>query len=96
MIKIQLVGCLSIRGNEHTLADLVCVIGKQMLDFPSSFNDRRIPKCNTVLQSENDLFEPKIELNSLNFEFSAFPTMKLSKCFRHCSVKGKAKAKPLL
>ena len=24
----------------------------------------RIPKCNTVLQSENDLFEPEIQPNS--------------------------------
>ena len=25
---------------------------------------RRMPKCNTVLQSENDLFEPEIQPNS--------------------------------
>ena len=31
-----------------------------------------MPKCNTVLQSENDLFEPEI---------------KSSKCFGHCPVK---------
>ena len=26
--------------------------------------NRRMPKCNTVLQSENDLFEPEIRTNS--------------------------------
>ena len=31
--------------------------------FIKYFN-RRMPKCNTVLQSENDLFEPEIQPNS--------------------------------
>ena len=37
--------------------------------LPKSFGiaqliNRRMPKCNTVLQSENDLFEPEIQPNS--------------------------------
>ena len=58
-----------------------------------------MPKCNTVLQSENDLFEPEIQPNSPgNCEFLALiRTIKSSKCFWHCSVnqashmKGKSK-----
>ena len=47
-----------------------------------------MPKCNTVLQSESDLFEPEIEPNSPeNCEFLALiRTMKSLKCFGHCSV----------
>ena len=47
-----------------------------------------MPKCNTVLQSESDLFEPEIQPNSPgNCDFLAFiRTIKSSKCFRHCSV----------
>ena len=47
-----------------------------------------MPKCNSVLQSESDLFEPDIEPNSPgNCEFLAFiRTIKSSKCFGHCSV----------
>ena len=50
----------------------------------------RMPKCNTVLQSENDLFEPEIQPNSHgNCEFLApIRTIKSSKCFGHCPVKG--------
>ena len=51
--------------------------------------NRRIPKCNTALQSENDLFEPEIQPNSHgNCEFLALiRTIKSSKCFGHCPVK---------
>ena len=51
--------------------------------------NRRMPKCNTVLQSENDLFQPKIQPNSHgNCEFLALiRTIKSSKCFGHCPVK---------
>ena len=47
-----------------------------------------MPKYNTVLQSDNDLFEPEIQLNSPgNCEFLALiPTIKSSKCFGHCPV----------
>ena len=56
-----------------------------------------MPKCNTVLQSENDLLNPKfykirIEISN----FLALRTIKSSECFWHCPVKDKAKAKPLL
>ena len=49
---------------------------------------RRMPKCNTVLQSENDLFEPEIQPNLHgNCEFLALiRTIKSSKCFGHCPV----------
>ena len=41
-----------------------------LLNFHSL--NRRMPKCNTVLQSENDLFEPEIQPNSHeNCEFFA-------------------------
>ena len=46
-------------------------------------------RCNTVLQSENDLFEPEIQPN---FSY-LIRTIKSSKCFGHCPVKGKAKGK---
>ena len=47
-----------------------------------------MPKCNTVLQSENDLFEPEIQPNSPeNWEFLALiRTIKSSKSFGHCPV----------
>ena len=47
-----------------------------------------MPKCNTVLQSENDLFQHKIKPNSHgNYEFLALiRTIKSSKCFGHCPV----------
>ena len=47
-----------------------------------------MPECNTVLQSENDLFEPEIQPNSPgNCEFLALiRTIKSSKCFGHCPV----------
>ena len=47
-----------------------------------------MPKCNTVLRSENNLFEPEIQPNSPgNCEFLALiSTIKSSKCFGHCSV----------
>ena len=47
-----------------------------------------MPKCNIVLQSENDLFQPKIQPNSHgNCEFlPLFRTIKSSKCFGYCPV----------
>ena len=47
-----------------------------------------MPKCNTVLQSENDLYESEIQPNSPgNCEFLALiRTIKSSKYFGHCSV----------
>ena len=41
-----------------------------------------MPKCNTVLKSENDLFKPEIQPNShINCEFLALiRTIKSSKC----------------
>ena len=50
--------------------------------------NRGVPKCNTVLQSENDLFEPEIQPYSPgNCGFLALiRTIKSSKCFRHCPV----------
>ena len=47
-----------------------------------------MPKCNTVLQSESDLFESEIQPHSPgNCEFLAlFRTILSSKCFGHCSV----------
>ena len=50
--------------------------------------NRGVPKCNTVLQSENDLFEPEIQPNSPeNCEFlSLIRTLKSSKCFDYCAV----------
>ena len=50
---------------------------------------RRMPKCNTVLQIENDIFGPLIKPNSPgNCQFSALIlTLKSSKCFGHCPVK---------
>ena len=49
-----------------------------------------MPKCNTVLQSENDFIQPKIQTNSHgNCEFLALiRTKKFSECFGHCPVKG--------
>ena len=48
-----------------------------------------MPKCNTVLQSENDLFEPETQpISHGNCEFLALiRTIKSSKCFGHCPVK---------
>ena len=64
-------------------------------NFNSTFSgflllNRRMPKCNTVLQSENDLFEPEIQPNSHgNCQFLALTrTIKSSKCFGHCPVNG--------
>ena len=50
---------------------------------------RRMPKCNTVLQTENDIFGPLIKPNSPgNCQFSALIlTLKSSKYFGHCPVK---------
>ena len=47
-----------------------------------------MPKCNTVLQNESDLFEPEIQPSSPgNCEFLALiRTIKSSKCFGHCLV----------
>ena len=49
----------------------------------------RIPKCNTVLQSESDLFEPEIQPDSPgNCKLWALiRTIKSSECFGHCSVR---------
>ena len=48
-----------------------------------------MPECNTVLQSENDLFEPETQpISHGNCEFLALiRTIKSSKCFGHCPVK---------
>ena len=64
----------------------------KILVGPITVNNRRIPNCNTVLQSENDLFEPEIQPNSHgNCEFLALiQVIKFSKCFGHCPVKGKS------
>ena len=57
-----------------------------------------MPKCNTVLQSENDLFEAEIQTNSHEncIFLTLIRTIKSTKCFGHCPAKGKAKEKPLL
>ena len=57
-----------------------------------TFN-HRMPKCNTVLQSENGLFEPEIQPNSLGncLFFALVRTIKSSKCFGHCPVKEQQK-----
>ena len=65
------------------LKDVPSNIVRLSLDFGSSVMYR-----NTVLQSENDLFEPEIQPNSHeNCEFLALiRTIKSSKCLGHCPV----------
>ena len=71
-------GTLKYSGNAR-------ILDTQYLDIIN----RRMLKCNTVLQSEIDLFQPKIQPNSHgNCEFLALiRTIKSSKCFGHCPVK---------
>ena len=53
------------------------------------FFNRRMPNCNTVVQTASDLFELEIGLNSLKkWHFSAlYQTKQAPKILRHCSVK---------
>ena len=46
--------------NQHKIYVIV-----RCLLITNNLINRRMPKCNTVLQSENDLFEPEIQPNSL-------------------------------
>ena len=46
-----------------------------------------MPNCTTVLQRENDLFEPEIQPNSHgNCEFLALTWAINPQCFGHCPV----------